>query len=154
MIQMSVFEWASGLKCFHIVAMSDADVYCHSQLHAILHTRISYRFSYMNPPPQHPPTGAHESLATDASRAVMMFAEPKEYVYQAMEEDAYPRFLRSHFFGNLLPVSAGARLGVGILFLLIALAVGFVLIFLDVEPKSIRFVVSLNSPFLWCVSPV
>ncbi|CCO32682.1 hypothetical protein BN14_06745 [Rhizoctonia solani AG-1 IB] len=42
-------------------------------------------------------------------------------------------------FGNLTPVSALVRLCVGLLVLWIGLAVGFSLIFLDVQPKSKRF---------------
>ncbi|KAH6874248.1 hypothetical protein BKA70DRAFT_1378884 [Coprinopsis sp. MPI-PUGE-AT-0042] len=53
-----------------------------------------------------------------------MFHAQKEYCFRAMEQDAFPRFLRSKAFGNLTPIS-----GVG-------LAVGFSLIFLDVEPNS------------------
>ena len=74
-----------------------------------------------------------------------MFHAQKEYCFRAMEQDAFPRFLRSKAFGNLTPLSALVRLIVGLIVLWIGLAVGFSLIFLDVEPKSKRFFVSSPS---------
>ncbi|EJD08505.1 uncharacterized protein FOMMEDRAFT_101926 [Fomitiporia mediterranea MF3/22] len=68
-----------------------------------------------------------------------MFHAQKEYCFRAMEQDAYPRFLRAKAFGNLTPVSALVRLVLGLIILWIGLAVGFSLIFLDVKPKSKRF---------------
>jgi len=65
----------------------------------------------------------------------------KEYCFKAMEQDAFPRFLRSKAFGNLTPVSALVRLIAGLLILWIGLATGFSLIFLDIQPKSKRFFV-------------
>jgi hypothetical protein len=70
-----------------------------------------------------------------------MFHAQKEYCFRAMEQDAFPRFLRSKAFGNLTPVSALVRLVVGLIVLWIALAAAFSLIFLDVQPKSKRFFV-------------
>ncbi|KAI0069961.1 hypothetical protein K474DRAFT_1609569 [Panus rudis PR-1116 ss-1] len=68
-----------------------------------------------------------------------MFHAQKEYVFRAMEQDAFPRFLRAKAFGNLTPVSALVRLVLGLIILWVGLAVGFSLIFLDVHPKSKRF---------------
>ncbi|KAK7052255.1 protein rax1 [Favolaschia claudopus] len=68
-----------------------------------------------------------------------IFHAQKEYCFRAMEQDAFPRFLRSKAFGNLTPVSALVRLIVGLLALWIGLAAAFSLIFLDVHPKSKRF---------------
>lgn len=72
-----------------------------------------------------------------------MFHAQKEYCFRAMEQDAYPRFLRAKAFGNITPVSALVRLVAGLVILWIGLAVGFSLIFLDVKPKSKRFFVSI-----------
>lgn len=69
------------------------------------------------------------------------FHTQKEYCFRAMEQDAFPRFLRSKAFGNLTPMSALVRLIAGLIVLWIGLAVGFSLIFLDVQPKSKRFFV-------------
>ena len=72
-----------------------------------------------------------------------MYHAQKEYCFRAMEQDAFPRFLRSKAFGNLTPVSAFTRLIAGLLILWIGLAAGFALIFLDVRPKSKRFFVRI-----------
>lgn len=71
-----------------------------------------------------------------------MFHAQKEYCFRAMEQDAFPRFLRAKAFGNLTPVSALVRLVAGLIILWIALAVAFSLVFLDVKPKAKRFFVS------------
>lgn len=75
-----------------------------------------------------------------------IFHAQKEYCFRAMEQDAFPRFLRSKAFGNLTPISALVRLVLGLVVLWIGLAVGFSLIFLDVHPKSKRFFVSYTPP--------
>ncbi|KAL5521172.1 hypothetical protein ACEPAG_9094 [Sanghuangporus baumii] len=78
-----------------------------------------------------------------------MFHAQKEYCFRAMEQDAYPRFLRAKAFGNLTPVSALVRLVLGLVILWIGLAVGFSLIFLDTKPKSKRFFLFL--PFTFAI---
>lgn len=75
-----------------------------------------------------------------------MYHAQKEYCFRAMEQDAFPRFLRTKAFGNLTPVSALARLIAGLVILWIGLATAFALVFLDVRPKSVRFYVSPPSP--------
>ena len=70
-----------------------------------------------------------------------VFDAAKDYVYQAMERDAFPGFLRSKALGNLVPPSIGARLALGILALTGGLWAGFACIFLD-RPKHIRCWVS------------
>lgn len=77
-----------------------------------------------------------------------LFHAQKEYCFRAMEQDAFPRFLRSKAFGNLTPISALARLILGLIILWVGLAVGFALIFLDVLPKSNRFFVRSLALFL------
>lgn len=78
-----------------------------------------------------------------------MFHSQKEYCFRAMEQDAFPRFLRAKAFGNLTPVSALVRLVAGLVILWIALAVAFSLVFLDVKPKSVRFFLFI--PFTFAV---
>ncbi|KAJ8518635.1 hypothetical protein ONZ45_g4316 [Pleurotus djamor] len=78
-----------------------------------------------------------------------MFHAQKEYCFRAMEQDAFPRFLRSKAFGNLTPVSALVRLILGLIILWIGLATAFSLIFLDVQPKSKRFFLFI--PFTFAV---
>lgn len=78
-----------------------------------------------------------------------MFHAQKEYCFRAMEQDAFPRFLRAKAFGNLTPVSALVRLVAGLIILWIALAVAFSLVFLDVKPKAKRFFLFI--PFTFAV---
>jgi hypothetical protein len=60
-----------------------------------------------------------------------VFDEAKDYVFQAMERDAYPGFLRSKALGNLVPPSSMLRLIIGLLGMFGAFWAGFALIFLD-----------------------
>ncbi|KAF7377620.1 Protein rax1 [Mycena sanguinolenta] len=85
---------------------------------------------------QEPKTAAELNLMAQIPD---IFHAQKEYCFRAMEQDAFPRFLRAKAFGNLTPVSSLVRLIVGLLTLWIGLAAAFSLIFLDVHPKSKRF---------------
>jgi len=78
-----------------------------------------------------------------------MFHAQKEYCFKAMEQDAFPRFLRSKAFGNLTPISALVRLIAGLIILWVGLAAAFSLVFLDVHPKSKRFFLYL--PFAFAI---
>ncbi|KAG9118387.1 Bud site selection protein, Revert to axial protein 1 [Ceratobasidium sp. 392] len=86
-----------------------------------------------------PTSPAYETESAALAQVPDMFHNQKEYVFRAMEQDAFPRFLRAKAFGNLTPVSALVRLCLGLLVLWIALACAFSLVFLDVKPKSKRF---------------
>jgi hypothetical protein len=88
-----------------------------------------------------PTSPEYEIESTALAQVPDMFHQQKEYVFHAMEQDAYPRFLRAKAFGNLTPVSALVRLCVGLLVLWMGLAAAFSLVFLDVKPKSKRFFV-------------
>ncbi|KAF8314999.1 regulator of G protein signaling superfamily [Clavulina sp. PMI_390] len=88
------------------------------------------------------PSTSHPEYEIEAAALAQvpdMFHAQKEYIFHAMEQDAYPRFLRAKAFGNLTPVSALVRLCVGLLVLWAGLAAAFSLVFLDVQPKSKRF---------------
>ena len=92
------------------------------------------------------PMSSTQEPKTQAELALLaqipdLFHAQKEYCFRAMEQDAFPRFLRSKAFGNLTPISALARLILGLIILWIGLAAGFALILLDVLPKSKRFFV-------------
>ncbi|KAJ3740035.1 RGS domain-containing protein [Lentinula detonsa] len=78
-----------------------------------------------------------------------MFHAQKEYCFRAMEQDAFPRFLRAKAFGNLTPISALVRLILGLVLLWIGLAAAFSLVFLDVRPKSKRFFLFI--PFTFAI---
>ena len=89
----------------------------------------------------------HEADAQ--ARVPDMFHAQKEYVYRAMEQDTFPRFLRAKAFGNLTPISALVRLGLGLMALWAGLATAFAFIFLDTTPKVRRLWVSLAFRVRW-----
>ncbi|KAK5171177.1 Bud site selection protein, Revert to axial protein 1 [Saxophila tyrrhenica] len=62
-----------------------------------------------------------------------VFDGAKDYVFQAMERDAFPGFLRAKALGNIVPPSMMLRLIVGLVALFGAFWTAFVLIFLDMS---------------------
>jgi Regulator of G protein signaling domain len=71
-----------------------------------------------------------------------VFDAAKDYVFQAMERDAFPGFLRMKALGNLVPPSMMMRLIIGLFSMFAAFWVAFVLIFLN-YPRQTRVWVSL-----------
>lgn len=65
-----------------------------------------------------------------------VFDAAQDYVFQAMERDAFPGFLKSKALGNLVPPSMMIRLIVGLLSLFGALWTAFILIFLDYSRQT------------------
>ena len=65
-----------------------------------------------------------------------VFDAAKDYVFQAMERDAFPGFLRSKALGNLVPPSMFARLVLGLLAIFGGLWAGFACIFLDLSRQT------------------
>lgn len=60
-----------------------------------------------------------------------VFDVAKDYVFQAMERDAFPGFLRMKALGNLIPPTLIMRLILGLIAMFGAFWTGFILIFLD-----------------------
>lgn len=60
-----------------------------------------------------------------------VFDQAKDYVFQAMERDAFPGFLRAKALGNIVHPSMLLRLILGLVALFGALWTAFVLIFLN-----------------------
>jgi hypothetical protein len=104
-----------------------------------LRTNVFPLPSHQLPSPTSP---AYESETAVHAQVPDMFHDQKEYIFRVMEQGAFPRFLRTIVFGNLTPLGARVRLGLGLLVLWIGLAFALSLIFLDVKPKSRRFYVS------------
>ncbi|KAF8956601.1 hypothetical protein BDZ97DRAFT_1851121 [Flammula alnicola] len=100
--------------------------------------------------PAHPqfPSQQHSGAEVQAELALMaqipdIFHAQKEYCFRAMEQDAFPRFLRSKAFGNLTPISALVRLVLGLIILWIGLAAHFPSFFLFIPfSLAILFLVS------------
>lgn len=76
-----------------------------------------------------------------------VFDAAKDYVFQAMERDAFPGFLRMKALGNLVPPSMMLRLIVGLLSMFAAFWVGFILIFLN-YPHHTRIWVRISPIYL------
>lgn len=72
-----------------------------------------------------------------------VFDVAKDYVFQAMERDAYPGFLRMKALGNLIPPTLIMRLIIGMISMFGAFWAAFVLIFLD-APRQTRLWVSIS----------
>lgn len=66
-----------------------------------------------------------------------VFDAAKDYVFQAMERDAFPGFLRMKALGNLIPTSSMARLILGLLAMFGGFWAAFIMIFID-EPRNMR----------------
>lgn len=60
-----------------------------------------------------------------------VFDVAKDYVFQAMERDAFPGFLRMKALGNLIPPTLVMRLVIGLVSMFGAFWTAFILIFLD-----------------------
>lgn len=60
-----------------------------------------------------------------------VFDVAKDYVFQAMERDAFPGFLRMKALGNVIPPTLILRLIVGLLSMFGGFWTAFVLVFLD-----------------------
>ncbi|OCF34028.1 hypothetical protein I316_04374 [Kwoniella heveanensis BCC8398] len=73
-----------------------------------------------------------------------LFHAQKVYIFKALEQDAFPRFLRAKAFGNLTPLGSFVRLVAGMLCLWGGFVLAFSLIFLDYKPKLTR---------LWTILP-
>lgn len=73
-----------------------------------------------------------------------VFDVAKDYVFQAMERDAFPGFLRMKALGNLIPPTLIMRLILGLVAMFGAFWAAFVLIFLD-KSRETRCWVSRNA---------
>ncbi|RPA83719.1 regulator of G protein signaling superfamily [Ascobolus immersus RN42] len=85
-----------------------------------------------------------QAIEQDGRDDPEVFDEAKDYVFQAMEKDAFPGFLRAKALGNLVPSSGMLRLVVGLLGMFGGFWAAFSLIFLDITPRTTR---------LWIILP-
>lgn len=77
-----------------------------------------------------------------------VFDAAKDYVFQAMERDAFPGFLRMKALGNLVPPSMMMRLIIGLLAMFGGFWAAFILIFLDKSRLTRCWVSSFQPNFL------
>lgn len=80
-----------------------------------------------------------------------VFDTAKDYVFQAMERDAFPGFLRMKALGNLIPPTLVLRLILGLLAMFGAFWAAFVLIFLD-KGRASRCWVRRANDWILCVT--
>lgn len=73
-----------------------------------------------------------------------VFDEAKDYVFQAMERDAFPGFLQAKALGNMIPLSILLRLIIGLASLGAGFWGGFYMILTN-QPRHIRCWVSHSS---------
>lgn len=73
-----------------------------------------------------------------------VFDEAREYVFEAMQREAFPAFLAAKALGNTTPFGSVVRLIIGLISMFAAFWVGFILIFLDWTPRRVR---------LWLILP-
>ncbi|ANZ73935.1 BA75_00080T0 [Komagataella pastoris] len=81
------------------------------------------------------------NLETEGRDDPEVFEEAKEYVFKAMENEAFPGFLLSNAISNITVTSHLVRLIFGFFFLFVGFWVGYTLIFLNWNPKPVRAVV-------------
>ena len=86
--------------------------------------------------PQHITRSIAAAIEVDGRDDPEVFDEARDYIFQAMEREAFPGFLRARALGNLVPFSAITRLVFGLLALLGGFWTGFALIFLDYSRKT------------------
>jgi hypothetical protein len=79
-----------------------------------------------------------------------VFDEAKDWVFTAMERDAFPKFLEQKALGNILPSSKQLRLIVGLLAMFGGFWTAFIMIFLDYSRQH-RLYVCLNFLILHCI---
>ncbi|KAJ9616615.1 Bud site selection protein, Revert to axial protein 1 [Cladophialophora chaetospira] len=65
-----------------------------------------------------------------------IFDDAKDYVFQAMERDAFPGFLQAKALGNLVPLSVLIRLIIGLLSLMAGFWAGFYMILRDISRST------------------
>lgn len=90
-----------------------------------------------------------------------VFDAAKDYVFQAMERDAFPGFLRAKALGNIVPPSMMFRLVLGLLGMFGGSWAAFILIFLDsgrrtrcwVSSHFSRHSISTSLGLLMCFNP-
>lgn len=73
-----------------------------------------------------------------------VFEEAREYVFEALQREAFRAFLAAKALGNTTPFGSVIRLIIGLVSMFAAFWVAFILIFLDWQPKSTR---------LWLILP-
>lgn len=94
--------------------------------------------------PQRIMRSVRHAIEVDGRDDPEVFDEAREYVFEAMQREAFRAFLAAKALGNTTPFGSVIRLIVGLVAMFAAFWVAFILIFLDWDPKSTR---------LWLILP-
>lgn len=94
--------------------------------------------------PQRIMRAVRHAIEVDGRDDPEVFDEAREYVFEAMQREAFRAFLAAKALGNTTPFGSVIRLIVGLVAMFAAFWVAFILIFLDWDPKSTR---------LWLILP-
>ncbi|KAL2125206.1 hypothetical protein VTJ04DRAFT_1571 [Mycothermus thermophilus] len=81
-----------------------------------------------------------------------VFDVAKDYVFQAMERDAFPGFLRMKAFGNLIPPTLVLRLIIGLVAMFGGFWTAFVLIFLNQDRMTRLWVILPFTIGVYCLA--
>ncbi|KAJ1675425.1 Bud site selection protein, Revert to axial protein 1, partial [Spiromyces aspiralis] len=97
-----------------------------------------------------------EALEQDDRIDPEIFHLAKRHVYHILRDESFPRFLRDCAQYNITPWSPLPRIAVGLILLFVSFVFEFSLIFLDVQPKSWRFLplVGFIPGWSWVLSGV
>jgi hypothetical protein len=96
--QADLIASAERIFARYLVPTAEKEIYLPPSLR--IHT---FLLSSEHPPDPNSPD--YETEAAALAQVPDMFHAQKEYIFKAMEQDAFPRFLRSKAFGNLTPMS-------------------------------------------------
>lgn len=94
--------------------------------------------------PQRVMRAVRHAIEVDGRDDPEVFDEAREYVFEAMQREAFRAFLAAKALGNTTPFGSVIRLIIGLVSMFAAFWVAFILIFLDWQPKSTR---------LWLILP-
>ncbi|KAG9064912.1 Bud site selection protein, Revert to axial protein 1 [Linnemannia hyalina] len=82
--------------------------------------------------------GPNSTLQQPDQDLGLVFAEAREIVFEGMESYYFPRFLKARAYGNMVPSHRLMRCMAGLFFLFVGFAVVLTLIFLNIQPRSLR----------------
>lgn len=88
--------------------------------------------------PQRIMRSVRHAIETEGRDDPEVFDEAREYVFEAMQREAFPAFLAAKALGNMTPFGSVVRLVLGLLAMFAGFWLAFVFILLDWQPKRER----------------
>ncbi|KAI8065888.1 hypothetical protein BC940DRAFT_258391 [Gongronella butleri] len=106
----------------------------------LLHYLVPHAAKELTQVPQQLRDHVHQQIDQDGRDDPAVFADCKQYCYDLMQRQAYPKFLRLKVWGNVTLWQQLGRLVVGLICLLIGFTTGLALIFLGYPQWGVRWV--------------